>query len=390
MIKFGDKNLTEIEALADENFSKAVQRYVQMLEKSRSFPSGINKDNAELIIYKGINFGWQPSESISKIQVIQGKIVITAQGMKSIAMKNGVVFEKTEGKDFCTVKGTHPTLGEMEATFTMEEAKKAGLADKDIWKKYASDMLYNRAISRLCRQFVSDIFAGVYVEGELEDDKPEPQKSQAKSEPKAEPKPAEKSAPEPIKQDITQQIKEEVAASKPAEPAEPNLPAGCPVPPTKRVDNVDVLDLQSFFKQAQAHVIKLLSPALTDAQRTEQANEIIKGHITKTYGADASLKNLNDIHKLEVWVWVFKKAAEEISASRKVETSAGFTTGNSLLDELGDLLDKAVALGIGDEAAAITTELDIDQTGEDTPSHIFLQAKERIQKLLDKAASSAA
>jgi hypothetical protein len=57
----------------------------------------------------------------------------------------------------------------MEATFTMEMAQQAGLVGKSNWKKHPDDMMWARAVSRLCRRLFADCFAGAsYVPEEVE------------------------------------------------------------------------------------------------------------------------------------------------------------------------------------------------------------------------------
>jgi len=54
------------------------------------------------------------------------------------------------------------------ASFTKDEATKAGLANKDNWKGYPSDMLFARALSRAQRRYAPDIWGGpVYTPEEL-------------------------------------------------------------------------------------------------------------------------------------------------------------------------------------------------------------------------------
>ena len=56
-------------------------------------------------------------------------------------------------------------VGEVE--FTVEDAKRAGLTGKDNWRKYPSDMLWARMISRAKRRVAPDVCMGAYVEGEI-------------------------------------------------------------------------------------------------------------------------------------------------------------------------------------------------------------------------------
>lgn len=58
------------------------------------------------------------------------------------------------------------------ATFSMQEAKQAGLTGKkgDMWIKYPQRMMYARALAILARELFSDVIEGMYVEGELSND----------------------------------------------------------------------------------------------------------------------------------------------------------------------------------------------------------------------------
>jgi hypothetical protein len=49
------------------------------------------------------------------------------------------------------------------SSFTIQEAQEAGLLGKDNWKKYPSDMLFARAISRGAKRFAPGIFGGTAV-----------------------------------------------------------------------------------------------------------------------------------------------------------------------------------------------------------------------------------
>ena len=73
------------------------------------------------------------------------------------------------------------------ASFTMEDAKQAGLLGNNTWKKYTQDMLFARAVSRGVKRYCSDEFGGsTYVEGELEATSDVPSKPAAKKKKKTE------------------------------------------------------------------------------------------------------------------------------------------------------------------------------------------------------------
>lgn len=98
-------------------------------------------------------------------------------------------FLRTLNKEICEIEffdskfGAYPKDPVGIASFTMEEAKQAGLLNKDPkynpWVKYPLDMLFNRALSRGARRFCAGAFNGVpvYVVGETSKDPIYPEKN---------------------------------------------------------------------------------------------------------------------------------------------------------------------------------------------------------------------
>lgn len=59
------------------------------------------------------------------------------------------------------------------STFTIEDAKRAGLikADKEgaAWNKWLPDMLYNRALGKCCRVIAPDVLGGLYLTSDFQE-----------------------------------------------------------------------------------------------------------------------------------------------------------------------------------------------------------------------------
>jgi hypothetical protein len=55
-----------------------------------------------------------------------------------------------------------------ESTFTIQNATKAGLVNKQVWKDYPRNMLFARAVSNGARLFCADIITA-YTPEEVED-----------------------------------------------------------------------------------------------------------------------------------------------------------------------------------------------------------------------------
>lgn len=135
-------------------------------------------------IYTGRELGIGPMEALQKIDVIDGRPSLSSELLVAMVRRAGgsiTITEEHPGQSI-TVHGRHPAGDEMSVTFTIDDARTAGLVDKSNWKKYADDMLWARAVSRLCRRLFPDVISAVkaYTPDDLgssewiPDDRPEP------------------------------------------------------------------------------------------------------------------------------------------------------------------------------------------------------------------------
>ena len=148
-----------------------IQRAALALAKSGYFTDVKSEAQAIVKVMAGAELGLPPFASMSGIHIIQGKPVLGANVIATL-VKNDARYDyhvKQCDDKVCTLiwleNGT--TVG--ESTFTMAEAASAGLNGKDNWKRYPSDMLFARAISRGARRFAPGIFGGspVYTPDEM-------------------------------------------------------------------------------------------------------------------------------------------------------------------------------------------------------------------------------
>lgn len=100
---------------------------------------------------------------------IQGKTEISARLMMALIRRGGHSITIDSSSTSCTIKGKRKDNGDTaEVTFTLEDARKADLLKSQTWTKYAEDMLYARAMSRLARRLFPDVIGNCYVEGEVD------------------------------------------------------------------------------------------------------------------------------------------------------------------------------------------------------------------------------
>lgn len=105
---------------------------------------------------------------------VLGKVELSPQQMNAMVRRAGhkiEIIDQTSEK--CTLMGTRKDTGEQcKLSYTIEDAKKAGIYKENSgWTKYPSDMLFARAVSRVCRRLFPDVIGPSYVTGEIVEDK---------------------------------------------------------------------------------------------------------------------------------------------------------------------------------------------------------------------------
>lgn len=151
-------------------------RIAKMLAMSGYFASNGNMDAqvAQLAtrILAGQELGFGPFASANNIHIIKGKPVIGANLMASAVKSNPRYDYRVRAwtNDECRIEFLENGKSVGESTFSMADAKQAGLAGKDNWKNYPRNMLFARAMSNGVRLYCPDVFGGnaVYTGDELD------------------------------------------------------------------------------------------------------------------------------------------------------------------------------------------------------------------------------
>jgi len=134
---------------------------------------------ALMILATGMDLGFSASQSLRAIHVINGKPVISSDALVAAVRNSGKcaswrVVESTAEK--CTITTKRQGEDEYETdTFTIEDAKRAGLDRKDVWRAYPKDMLRHRCAAALARRVYPDVVLGMYDPSEFgEAQEPQP------------------------------------------------------------------------------------------------------------------------------------------------------------------------------------------------------------------------
>lgn len=111
-----------------------------------------------------------PIEAVRDYHIIQGKPSLKADAMLARFQKAGgkvewlVYTDKEVTGQFYYTHGAVPPI-----TWTWERAQKAGLTDREIWKKYPTAMLRARCVSEAIRAICPAVISGLYLPDEIED-----------------------------------------------------------------------------------------------------------------------------------------------------------------------------------------------------------------------------
>jgi hypothetical protein len=148
----------------------------KVMAMSGMFPD-IQKDGAKAFvkILAGQEMGIAPFEAMGGISIIQGKATIGGNIMAAKVKGSGKydykIKERTNKK--CSIEFFEITDGKRESigveTFDDADAIAAGLAGKDMWKKYPKNMYFNRCISNGVRTYCPDVLGAgpVYTPEEM-------------------------------------------------------------------------------------------------------------------------------------------------------------------------------------------------------------------------------
>jgi len=180
--------MMEMELIRQDDF-EFMQKMSKAMIASAFFQVQGGTDSAQAVaqvvvkLMAGRELGIQPVAAMMGVNVIQGRVSLSAQLMLACAKRAGYTYEVHEADGWCRIEWMRGDKKLGEAGFTIEEAKAAGLVKPGgNWTKYPSDMLFWRAVSRGVRRFCPDATSGmaVYAPDELgvevdpEDSQPTP------------------------------------------------------------------------------------------------------------------------------------------------------------------------------------------------------------------------
>ncbi len=123
---------------------------------------------AALVMMKAVELGIPPISAFEFLHVINGKIGIQSQMIAALVQRSkvGRIEILETDAEHCKAVGIRQGYRDLTFTFTMAEARRAGLPtgrNKVVWERYPADMLRHKAVARIGRLMFADLLGGMDV-----------------------------------------------------------------------------------------------------------------------------------------------------------------------------------------------------------------------------------
>jgi len=131
---------------------------------------------AGMLICAGLEIGLTPMQALLGMHMVEGRPTLAADTIVALVVRRTDVceywrpIESTAERHTIETKRRGPEFQPVRRTWTMDDAKRAGLAGKVIWQRYPGDMLRHRCATALAREVFPDVIAGMaYTREEIGD-----------------------------------------------------------------------------------------------------------------------------------------------------------------------------------------------------------------------------
>jgi hypothetical protein len=160
-------------SLSPRNLAEAME-FAKIIASSDMVPKDyVNKPGNVLVaVQTGAELGLKPMQSLQGISVINGQPSIWGDAMRALVISHPQFEDLHEDKQdaYCTVTLKRRGRSAVVSTFSMEDAKKAGLAGKSgPWQTAPKRMLQMRAFAFAARDLFADALKGIKSIEEVRD-----------------------------------------------------------------------------------------------------------------------------------------------------------------------------------------------------------------------------
>lgn len=167
----------EIMGMKVHNFQEAINM-AEYFSKTDLVPKDYKGKGGNIVVawQKGLEIGLKPLQALSTIAIINGRATIWGDGLIAL-VKNSSKEEWThetitgEGDNMVATCETKRASQEktIKRSFSVMDAKKAGLWSSNVWGKYPTRMLQMRARGLCLRDAYPDVLNGLEIAEEIRD-----------------------------------------------------------------------------------------------------------------------------------------------------------------------------------------------------------------------------
>ena len=161
---------SRVDELYSHEYFGGLEHLANAAAASRLFGES-SREQLFMVLMTGRELGIAPTVALRNIGVFKGKTVISSQLQLAKVKDAGYkaeIMENTPTK--ATVRLTSKDGVVYEKSFTMEDAKLAGLPERNaLYRTIPATMLLNRAIGLVCRYGAPEVMNGLYNDSELDE-----------------------------------------------------------------------------------------------------------------------------------------------------------------------------------------------------------------------------
>lgn len=137
----------------------------EKLARTEFVPKGLRgrPEAVAACILWGVEVQIGPMQALDGIDVIDGKPNVSAELMRALVLRAGhEIWAVESSSNAVTMAGRRSGSSQTTTvSWTLADARQAGLLAKENWRKYPRSMLTNRATTELCRLVFPDVLAGL-------------------------------------------------------------------------------------------------------------------------------------------------------------------------------------------------------------------------------------
>ena len=165
---------TDLATFTDPSTMSATWQYAETVARASMLPAAYRGKPADVLIAIGLGpaVGIPPAQSLYEIYVVNGRPSPSANLMAALVRRSGHKLRVEGNAESCTatlVRADDPDYP-FTATWTIDQARAAGLTSKDTWKQYPAAMLRARAIAEVVRMGASEAVLGMEYAAEEQRD----------------------------------------------------------------------------------------------------------------------------------------------------------------------------------------------------------------------------